>query len=113
MRYESCGGFSHYSPKSKYKKSSTIYTKHLTLYRKTGIIKVEIEKIVNKIKGVNKMKTHKILVEEVLSRVVEVEAETLGDAKALVHEQYSNQDIVLDDGDYSGEPLIIGVDELE
>ena len=85
----------------------------MTLYRKTGIIKVEIEKIVNKIKGVNKMKTHKILVEEVLSRVVEVEAETLGDAKMLVHEQYSNQDIVLDDGDYSGEPLIIGVDELE
>lgn len=85
----------------------------MTLYRKTGIIKVEIEKIVNKIKGVNKMKTHKVLVEEVLSRVVEVEAETLGDAKALVREQYSNQDIVLDDGDYSGEPLIIGVDELE
>ena len=85
----------------------------MTLYRKTGIIKVEIEKKVNKIKGVNKMKTHKVLVEEVLSRVVEVEAETLGDAKMLVHEQYSNQDIVLDDGDYSGEPLIIGVDELE
>lgn len=89
----------------------------MTLYRKTGIIKVEIEKIVNKIKeeikGVNKMKKHQVLVEEVLSRVVEVEAETLGDAKMLVHEQYSNQDIVLDDGDYSGEPLIIGVDELE
>ena len=85
----------------------------MTLYRKTGIIKVEIEKIVNKIKEVNKMKTHKVLVEEVLSRVVEVEAETLGDAKALVREQYSNQDIVLDDGDYSGEPLIIGIDELE
>ena len=89
----------------------------MTLYRKTGIIKVEIEKIVNKIKeeikGVNKMKKHQVLVEEVLSRVVEVEAETLGDAKMLLHEQYINQDIVLDDVEYSGEQLFIGEDELE
>lgn len=85
----------------------------MTLYRKTVIMKVEIEKKVNKLKGVNKMKKHQVLVEEVLSRVVEVEAETLGDAKMLVHERYRSQDIVLDDGDYSGEPLIIGVDELE
>ena len=50
MRYESCGGFSHLFPSNyllKYR------TKHLTLYRKTGIIKVEIEKKVNKIKGVS------------------------------------------------------------
>ena len=52
------------------------------------------------------MKTYTIEIEEVLSRVVEVEATSVEEAQDIVYEQYRNEEIILDDGDYDGMPNI-------
>ncbi len=44
---------------------------------------------------------HKIYVKEILSRCVEVEADSLDDAFEKVEEMYKNEEIVLDDSDYT------------
>ena len=46
------------------------------------------------------MKTFKIEVQEFLSRIVEVEANSKDEAVSLVRKLYQNQEIVLDDSDF-------------
>ena len=46
------------------------------------------------------MKTFKIEVQEFLSRIVEVEANSKDEAVSLVRKLYHNQEIVLDDSDF-------------
>ena len=52
-------------------------------------------------------KKYKVLVEEKLSREVEVEAESEEEAEELVKKQYRNQDIVLDSEDFAYETIKI------
>jgi len=47
-----------------------------------------------------------ILVEETLSRVVEVEADSPHDAEQKVRAMYNREEIVLDESDFDGEVLI-------
>lgn len=49
------------------------------------------------------MKKYRVEIQEVLSRIVTVEAESKDIAENLVLEQYNNQDIVLDESDFDGE----------
>lgn len=51
-------------------------------------------------------KKFKIVIEEVLSRTVEVEAHNQLQALGIAVEKYDNEEIVLDDSDYSGNPVI-------
>lgn len=60
----------------------------------------------NTLKELVNMKTYTIEIEEVLSRVVEVEATSVEEAQDIVYEQYRNEEIILDDGDYDGMPNI-------
>jgi len=46
------------------------------------------------------MKTFEFEVKELLSRIIEVEAETENDAYLKVKEMYKNEEIVLDSSDY-------------
>ena len=46
------------------------------------------------------MKKFKVYVEEVLRRLVEVEAATQGEAEVKVQQMYDNSEIVLDAGDH-------------
>lgn len=46
------------------------------------------------------MKTFEIEVQELLSRVVEIEAKNLQEAFNIVNEQYKNEEIVLDYNDF-------------
>lgn len=49
------------------------------------------------------MGKYRVEIQEVLSRIVTVEAESIDKAEDLVLEQYYNQDIVLDESDFDGE----------
>ena len=60
----------------------------------------------NTLKELVNMKTYTVEIEEVLSRVVEVEATSVEEAQDIVYEQYRNEEIILDDGDYDGMPNI-------
>lgn len=42
------------------------------------------------------MKTYKIEIKETLSRIIEIDANSLGSAISIVHEQYKNEEIILD-----------------
>lgn len=46
------------------------------------------------------MNRYKIYIKEALSRVVEIKAESSRDALEEVKRMYSNEEIILDDGDY-------------
>ncbi len=48
------------------------------------------------------MNRYKIYIKETLSRVVEIKAESSRDALEEVKRMYSNEEIILDDGDYDG-----------
>lgn len=48
------------------------------------------------------MDRYKIYIKETLSRIVEINAESLHDALEEVKRMYRNSKIVLDDGDYDG-----------
>jgi len=48
------------------------------------------------------MQTYKIIVREVLERIVSVEAESAEQAEAIVSQQYHNEEIVLDYSDFNG-----------
>ncbi|MGL6119019.1 MAG: DpnD/PcfM family protein [Fusobacteriaceae bacterium] len=48
------------------------------------------------------MKFH-VEIEEILQRVVEVEAEDIDEAMDIVRQQYRDEEIVLDAGDFKGE----------
>lgn len=48
------------------------------------------------------MSTYKVRLEELLSRVVEVEAHSEGEALEIVHKQYRKEEIILNDGDFLG-----------
>ena len=60
----------------------------------------------NTLKELANMETYRIEIEEALSRVVEVEATSVEEAQDIVYEQYRNDEIILDDGDYDGMPNI-------
>ena len=51
-------------------------------------------------KGGKAMNTYKVEIKEILSRVVIVEAENEEDAKSKIENDYKNEEIVLDSGDY-------------
>ncbi len=53
-----------------------------------------------------KMKTYEIVVREVLSRVVEIEADSSEEAIEKVTMMYKNEDLVLDAEDYSNTDII-------
>ncbi len=55
----------------------------------------------------------KVHIEETLSKDVIVEAETRTDARAMIEEQISNEEIVLSDDDYTGCRLIEVIREDE
>ena len=46
------------------------------------------------------MQTFKLEIQEVLSKVIEIEAETLSDAIDIVHDMYNSEEIVLDASDF-------------
>lgn len=45
------------------------------------------------------MQTFKLEIQEILSKVIEVEAETLSDALDIAHDMYNAEEIVLDASD--------------
>lgn len=53
----------------------------------------------------------KVIIEEVLSRCVEVEADNDEEALKIVNEQYSNCDIVLTADDYAETDIYISKEE--
>ena len=53
-----------------------------------------------------KQNKYKINIEEVLSKTIEIEAETELEALEIALEQYRNEEIILDDRDYIGTPNI-------
>lgn len=52
------------------------------------------------------MKKFKINIKEILEREVEIIADTEEEAIEIVFKQYKNEEIILDDSDYSGNPVI-------
>lgn len=46
------------------------------------------------------MQTFKLEIQEILSKVIEVEAETLSDALDIAHDMYNAEEIVLDSSDF-------------
>ena len=46
------------------------------------------------------MQTFKLEIQEVLSKVIEIEAETLSDAIDIAHDMYNSEEIVLDASDF-------------
>lgn len=46
------------------------------------------------------MQTFKLEIQEVLSKVIEIEAETLSDAIDIAHDMYNDEEIVLDASDF-------------
>lgn len=46
------------------------------------------------------MQTFKLEIQEVLSKVIEIEAETLSDALNVAHDMYNDGEIVLDASDF-------------
>ena len=54
-------------------------------------------------------KKFKINIEEVLSKEIEIEAETELEALEKILEKYQNEEIILDDSDYSGYPAITSI----
>lgn len=46
------------------------------------------------------MQTFKLETQEVLSKVIEIEAETLSDASNVAHDMYNDEKIVLDASDF-------------
>lgn len=57
------------------------------------------------------MKTYKIEIEEILTRVIEVEAENQEQAYDQVYEQYDNEEIVLDASDFNGDTKFYVLDD--
>ena len=49
---------------------------------------------------------YQVEIEEVLRRVVEIEADSADDAENKVLESYRNAEIVLDAGDFIGTPIV-------
>lgn len=58
------------------------------------------------------MSKFRIKVVETLQRVVEVEADNFEDARQHVEEQYRKSEIVLDEGDFTGE-TVFALDGVE
>lgn len=46
------------------------------------------------------MKTFKLEIKEYLSKVIEIEAETLSDALDIAHDMYNDEEITLDYSDF-------------
>lgn len=52
------------------------------------------------------MKKFKINIKEILEREVEIIADTEEEAIEKIYSKYNNEEIILDDSDYSGNPVI-------
>jgi hypothetical protein len=52
------------------------------------------------------METFKIIVEEMLSRTIEIDANNLQEAIAKVEQMYQNEEIVLDSDDYTDTKIL-------
>ncbi len=59
------------------------------------------------------MKKFKVYVEEVLRRLVEIEAATQGEAEVKVQQMYDNSEIVLDSGDHISTEIYDSEEEEE
>lgn len=59
------------------------------------------------------MKTFEIEVQEILSRVIRIEAESQSNALLKVKEKYRNEEIVLDAGDYKETEIMPFIDEFK
>ena len=46
------------------------------------------------------MQTFKLEIQEVLSKVIEIEAETLSDTIDIAHDMYNSEEIVIDASDF-------------
>ena len=46
------------------------------------------------------MKTFKLEIQEILSKVIEIEAETLSNAIDIAHDMYNSEEITLDASDF-------------
>ena len=46
------------------------------------------------------MKTFKLEIQEILSKVIEIEAETLSDALDIAHDMYNSEEIILDESNF-------------
>lgn len=57
------------------------------------------------------MKTYKIEIEEILTKVIEVDAKNKEDAYDQIYDLYINEGIVLGSGDYSGDTKFYLLDE--
>ena len=77
-----------------------------TLYYDRELTKEEIEEFELIDLNTNNQKKYKINIKEILSRTIEIEAENELEALEIVLEQYNQEEIILDDSDYSGHPII-------
>jgi hypothetical protein len=58
------------------------------------------------------MKTFKIEISETLSRVIEIEADTVDDAISIVNEKYKSEEIILDESDYIEYEIRENIEEI-
>ncbi len=77
-----------------------------TIYYERELTKKEIEEYELVDLNNNNQNKYKINIKEILSRTVEIEAETEQEALEIAFKQYKNEEIILDDSDYSGNPVI-------
>ena len=74
-----------------------------TIYYDRELTKKEIEEYELIDLNDNSKNKYKVNIEEVLSKTIEIEAETELEALEIALEQYKNEEIILDDSDFSGE----------
>ena len=74
-----------------------------TIYYDRKLTKKEIEEYELIDLNDNSKNKYKVNIEEVLSKTIEIEAETELEALEIALEQYKNEEIILDDSDFSGE----------
>lgn len=77
-----------------------------TIYYDRELTKKEIEEYELIDLNNKKQNKYKINIEEVLSKTIEIEAETELEALEIAFEKYRSEEIVLDDSNYIGTPNI-------
>lgn len=77
-----------------------------TIYYDRELTKKEIEEYELIDLNSNNKRSYKVNIEEVLSRVVEIEAGTEEEALEIALDKYRNEEIILSDEDYIGSPEI-------
>ena len=77
-----------------------------TIYYDRELTKKEIEEYELIDLNSNNKRNYKVNIEEILSRVVEIEAGTEEEAIEIALDKYRNEEIILSDADYIGSPEI-------